>query len=91
MASLGGVLSAQEVPDADVERRAAVGRGHNLLDELHQLHLGLLQGGVSDESMRRMADLLGRRDATVEDRALADVLDQIEVRAAVEMAKRERD
>ena len=89
LAALGGVLAVQEVPDAAQERRQAARRGHGLLDELHQLQIGMVEGWVSEGTLRRLAGLLDRRPALT-DPDLDGVLDEIGLRAAVELAKLRR-
>jgi hypothetical protein len=86
LVALDGVLAVQEVPDPTRERRQATRRGHGLLDELHQLQIGMVEGWVSEGTLRRLAGLLDRRP-TLTDPNLDAVLDEIELRAAVELAK----
>ncbi len=86
LAALDGVLAVQEVDDAAGEQRRAVRRGHNLLDELRELQLGMVDGWVSEGTLQRLAGLVdGLRPAA--DPQLAEVLDAIELRAAVELSK----
>ena len=86
LAALDGVLAVQEVDDAAGERRRAVRRGHSLLDELRELQLGMVDGWVSEGTLQRLAGLVdGLRPAA--DPQLAELLDAIELRAAVELSK----
>lgn len=87
LAGLDAVLAIQEVPDAAVSRRRAVRRGHGLLDELQELQLGLIDGRLSEATLRGLAARLEETRPEVDDPKLASVLDQIELRAAIEMAK----
>lgn len=90
LAALSTVLAAQEAQDGPGERRRAVARGRSLLDELDQIRVGLLEGTRPEASIRRLAGLLqGERPAVSEGKLLA-VLDEIELRAAVELAKRQQ-
>lgn len=86
---LGAMLALQEVADPVAERRQAIARGHGLLDELHELRLGLIEGRLSGATLKRLTDLLATRPATADHR-LAAVLEAIELRAAVELAKLDR-
>jgi Class II flagellar assembly regulator len=90
LAALGGVLAAQEVPDGAAERRRAARHGHGLLDELQALQLGMVEGWVPEAALRRLTGLLDRLRPAVADPDLAGVLEEIELRAAVELAKRAR-
>jgi hypothetical protein len=91
LTSLGSVLSIQEVDAHEPgSRQRAITRGHALLDELHDLHLELVEGWVSEDELRRLARLVdGARDQA-DDPRLASVLEDIETRAAIELAKRRR-
>jgi hypothetical protein len=91
LAGLGGVLAIQEVRDAAADRRRAVRRGHGLLDELHELQLGLIEGRLSEATLRDLAARLEDTRPALDDPKLAAVLDQIDIRAAIEMAKLRRD
>jgi hypothetical protein len=83
------LLALQCLPDATERRRRAMRRGRGLLDRLEQLHLALLEGTLSptvlDGLRRHLADDAGETD----DRSLRQLLAEIEVRAAVELAKLE--
>ena len=91
LAALGGLLAVQEVPDATAERRRAAQYGATILDELDQLKLGMIEGWVSESDLHRLATLLEARRPGVADAQLDGVLDEIELRAAVELAKLQRD
>ncbi len=92
LAVVESVLAVQEVglADREGERRRALDRGHGLLDELHALRLGLIEGRISASGLHRLGRLLESARPAVDDPRLAAVLDEIELRAAVELAKLER-
>jgi hypothetical protein len=89
VSSLEALIALQEVGGPLERRQRAAARGGRLLDALEQLKVGLLEGRVTAAT----ADALGR--AAREQRQLTDdprlegVLDEIETRAAVELAKLE--
>jgi hypothetical protein len=85
--SLDGLLTVQEVPDPLAVRRRVVQRGDSLLDRLEDLRLGLLAGSVSRERLDELARLAGSARESVADPHLAQVLDEIDLRVAVELAK----
>ena len=87
LAALDGVLAVQEVPDPAAERRRAARHGNSMLDELQALQIGLIEGLVPEGALRRLAGLLERLRPATADPELAAVLDEIELRAAVELAK----
>ncbi len=90
LAALSSLLSIQEVSDKADDRRRAVLHGNDLLDELRELQIGLVQGSVSEESLRSIARLLDQPRPAIDDPALDQILSEIELRAAVELAKLER-
>ena len=84
---LDALLSLQELPDALAGRRRAVQRGNSLLDRLEDLRLGLLAGIVPRERLHQLAALAQSARDTVDDPRLAELLDHIDLRVAVELAK----
>ncbi len=83
------LLALQEVPDAAERRRQAVLRSTDILDELQQLRLGLLTGSVPRQRLQRLMKLLRDRPGGYADPQLDSIVADIEVRAAVELAKLE--
>lgn len=86
----GSVLAVQEAGDGPRERRRTIQRGRSLIVELDQIRAGLLEGKVSGTALRRLFGLLQTARPTVDDAKLDTVLDEIELRAAVELAKRQQ-
>jgi Class II flagellar assembly regulator len=84
LVALDDVLAAQEMTDPTQESR----RGQSCpLDELHQLQLGMVEGWVSEGTLRRLAGLVDRLRPALTHPDLDAVLDEIELRAAIELAK----
>lgn len=94
VSSLDALLALQEAPGPMERRKRAVRRAGRILDVLDDLKLATLAddgddvGGGAAVLVRLQAAVRDAR-AETEDPALEDVLEQIEVRAAVELAKRE--
>ena len=86
VAGIGSLLALQEVPDALERRRQAVLRSTDILDELQQLRLGLLTSSVPRQ---RPMKLMRDRPGGYANPQLDSVIADIEVRAAVELAKLE--
>ena len=86
-APVDALLALQEVPDALTGRRQAQRRGEDLLDQLEELRLALVFGRLSPATIERLTALAASQRERVEDPRLADILNEIEVRAAVELAK----
>lgn len=91
LASPGSILTVQEIGAREPEgRQGAVARGHDLLDELKELHLGLIDGWLPEAELHRLAEMVERTRPASGDPRLDRVLDDIETRAAVELAKLRR-
>ena len=82
-----GLLALQEVADAHGGRRRAVARGQNLLDRLDELRLAMLTGVVPRADLMALARLSRESVPFIDDPRLAEILAEIELRAAVELAK----
>lgn len=81
------ILSLQEVDDPLTGRAQARRRGEELLDRLDELRDGLLAGRLSHASIAALAESVRARRIGSADPKLQEVLDEIELRAAVELAK----
>ena len=91
VAGAGALLSLQEIPaGADGERERGRQRGERLLARLEELRDGLLMGRMAADTVRRLADEVDQARAEIEDPGLNEVLDEIELRAHVELAKLRR-
>ncbi|CCG06822.1 flagellar assembly protein FliX [Pararhodospirillum photometricum] len=90
-----GLLALQEVDglvlDPEAQRRALTQWGHDILESLEALHLGLLGGTIPREDLETLAALARTERISGDDPALDDLLDQIELRAEVELAKLSQD
>ena len=89
---LGGVstvLALQGMSDSTERRgrRKAVERGSTMLDMLEELRLGLLLGTIPQSRLEQLAQLVRVQREQVNDPRLTAILDEIELRAAVELAK----
>ncbi len=91
LGSIDALTALQGVGGADAaaSAAAATARGTALLDDLDALRDELLAGAVDDATLGRLRDRLGERRRGRLDAGLEAVLDDIELRAAVELAKRE--
>ncbi len=87
LAPVDALLALQEVSDDPGGRNRGRRHGEALLDHLDGLHLGLLSGCMSLDALERLSIMLAAKRGQVDDSRLARILDEIEVRAAVELAK----
>jgi len=87
LSSVDALIALQEVPDATKGRAKAVRRGRDILDMLEDVRDGLLTGSVSRSSLQRLLALVNVEREEFADPVLAAVMDEIELRAKVELAK----
>ena len=89
---VNSILGLQEVTDApDREtQRQLVGWGENILDKLDEIRHGLLIGAIPKDRLINLAQTLRDRRAKVSDPRLLEIIDEIELRAEVELAKLSR-
>jgi hypothetical protein len=84
--SLDALLALQSIDDPVLKRRKAIRRGNALLDALEAVKADLLLGRVSEGRLNQLLALI----STARDRQDADIdsiVDDIELRARVELAK----
>lgn len=96
VASIQGIdvlLALQEVDAVgsatgrDSSRKAPVRWAENVLDELDGLRVSLLSGAVPHEDLERIRSMVQRRRFESDDPRLLAILEEIELRAEVELAK----
>lgn len=83
------LLALQEVGGSLEGKRRAVRRASRILDILDEVKLALLDGGTSLAQLDRLRRAVSEERGLTSDPKLDEVLDQIELRAAVEIAKLE--
>lgn len=87
VSSIGALLAMQSVGGPLERRRRAVSRAGRILDVLDEVKLSLLDGGVTSDSLSRLVSAVREQREATEDDRLEGVLNEIETRAAVELAK----
>ena len=90
--SVGNIdaLLAVQAADDSLEREARrrlIQRGEDILDQLEEVRHGLLMGSIPKDKLMALAQMVRSRRDNVADPRLAAVLDEIELRAGVELAK----
>lgn len=91
---LGGILAAQSVdPEASPdhrERQRRAARGTEILDRLEELRRGLLAGAIPKDRLQELAHMVREKRERGADPMISRLLDEIELRAEVELAKLSR-
>lgn len=88
--SMNALLSLQEMPDDEIARRRAVQEGKGTIEALETLRIGLLTGSIPEHLLHRLSEVVALQKQRVEDPRLMSLIEDIELRAAVELAKLER-
>lgn len=82
------LFALQEVDDAlSGKKRRARARGEDILDRLDELRLGLLTGAFPVEKLHQLVRMVQNQRDTLDDPRLQEILDEIDLRAQVEIAK----
>jgi len=88
--TLGGIdalIALQGIEEPAERRRRAVKQGRRALDALDELKLGLLTGSLDQATLRRLKAVAGDLKDGSGDEKLDQVLAEIDLRVAVELAK----
>lgn len=93
VSTTGAILAAQEVSESadGAGRRRMRQHGEDILDRLDEIRHDILRGAISKQKLEYLAQLLRARRQTVDDPQLIEIIKDIELRAAVEIAKYSRN
>ncbi|MBN9671404.1 flagellar assembly protein FliX [Roseibium aggregatum] len=83
---MDALLALQEVDERDARRSKATRHGHKLLNALEMVRADLLAGHVPEERLELLAQQVSQR-ASSGDPEIDSVLEEIELRVKVELAK----
>jgi hypothetical protein len=89
VSSVQALIALQEVGGPLERRRRAVSRAGRILDVLDEMKLALLGDNLSTATLDRLTRAVRDQREATDDPALESLLNEIEMRAAVEMAKLE--
>lgn len=89
MTSVNSLLAVQsaEDPTERAARNKRTVRATLVLDELEHLHMAVLNNTISMEHMMRLADTVSSHKDKIQDPKLNELLEEIDLRAQVELAK----
>lgn len=88
-ASLGGLLALQEISEEERKRERLVKQGKTMLDTLDTLRQRLLMGEIPAHMLSSLSASLSTQKEGVSDPRLLAIIEEIELRVAVELAKLE--
>jgi hypothetical protein len=89
IAAVDAILALQGIEDSTDSRTRGVQHGEQLLSLLDEVRDGLLAGGIPRATLNRLALTIAKRRESFVDPKLQTVLDEIDLRARVELAKLE--
>ena len=84
--SLLAVQGAEDPTQRAAKKRARV-RADNLLDKMEQIRLSMLGGNLTIGHMVDVADVIASHRDKINDPVLSAIMDEIDLRAQVELAK----
>jgi hypothetical protein len=87
LAGVASVLALQEVDDATARASRGKKRAQEMLDKLEEIRLGLLSGDLPAQQIVELARTVKSARVQVDDPNLAQILDEVDLRAQVELAK----
>lgn len=90
VASVGALLALQGDMDPRESGKRMMARAHKILDVLDELKIAVLAGKAADTNIAQLERVLKHAREDVDDKGLASLLEQVEIRAQVEKAKLEQ-
>jgi len=91
VATVNPFLALQEVAEEPDDLAKEKKQGYQMLDKLDELKLGILSGGISPSMLAQLKQSIINERAYVSDPRLNDIINAIEVRAKVELAKLDKN
>lgn len=93
VSGVDAIVAMQSAPDATQERSRGLiqQHGEDLLDRLDALRHRLLMGSIPKDELVELAQTVRSRRHQSDDAKLNEIIDEVELRAEVEIAKLTRD
>ena len=89
ISSLDAVIGMQEITDDNKDERGAKNRANLILDKLEDIRMGLLLGEIPKSNLEELSKVLRVARENSVDSKLFEIIDDIELRAKIELAKLE--
>ena len=87
VAAVDALLAVQEVGDATRGRSRGAVRAQLMIDGLDDIRHGLLSGAIPRSKLAALVEVVREERERSDDARLSSLLDEIELRASVELAK----
>jgi len=88
--SMDALLSLQEMPEDELKKRRALQESQGALEALETLRLALLSGSIPEHLLHTLTKVVAIQKQQLGDPRLLSIIEDIELRAAVELAKLQR-
>jgi len=89
ISSVDAVVAMQEVTDDNKDERRAKNRASLILDKLEDIRMGLLLGQIPKSKLEELSKILKVARENSVDSNLLEIIDDVELRAKIELAKLE--
>ena len=89
ISSVDAVVGMQEITDDNKDERSAKNRANLILDKLEDIRMGLLLGEIPKSNLEELSKVLKVARENSVDSKLLEIIDDIELRAKIELAKLE--
>jgi MoaA/NifB/PqqE/SkfB family radical SAM enzyme len=89
ISSVDAVVGMQEITDDTKDERGAKNRANLILDKLEDIRMGLLLGEIPKSNLEELSKVLKVARENSVDSKLLEIIDDIELRAKIELAKLE--
>ncbi|MBR1605457.1 MAG: flagellar assembly protein FliX [Alphaproteobacteria bacterium] len=89
MTAADAIFAAQSVGEEEERalRKKQIERGKSLIEQLEEIRDGLLRGYISKERLMNISQFVREHKLEAQDSRLNDIIDEIELRVEVELAK----
>ena len=91
VASLDAIVPIDSAAVEEQHKNIAKGRAVFILDRLEDIRQGLLLGAISQSGLQELARTIREARGETLDPKMSDILDDIELRAKIELAKLEQN
>ena len=89
ISSVDAVVGMQEITDDNKDERGAKNRANLILNKLEDIRMGLLLGEIPKSNLEELSKVLKVARENSVDSKLLEIIDDIELRAKIELAKLE--
>ena len=89
ISSVDSVVALQEITGDNTDERGAKSRANLILDKLEDIRMGLLMGQIPKSNLEELSKILILARENSIDSNLLEIIEDIELRAKIELAKLE--